>query len=390
MNAVHFGAGNIGRGFIGDLLHDSGYDLTFIDVNDALIEGINETHRYDLYLIDHGYQKKVIDKVRALSSIKNETEVIEAIVNADIITTSVWANNLPKIAPTLAKGLKERLSAGKEKVNVLACENAMFATALLKKAMIDCSVAISEAELDRIGCYPNTAVDRVVLGAERNGKQVVNIADYYELAIEKNQLVNVNSTPIHGGKYTDNLQKFLERKLYVINCGHAWAGYVGYVNGYTSVRDVFLTSALVVQVKCAMLESAKLICDKYGFTEEEMGQYVDFGIKRYQAEGVDYNVAMVTRSPIRKLSANDRLTGPCVQCEARNLKNEYLLKGIALIFLLDRKDDEEAAELQSYIKKNGIDTAIQAFTGISQGSRMHEMILQNYHEQKAIRDERRK
>lgn len=42
MIALHFGAGNIGRGFIGALLHHSGYDVVFADVNDTMVSLLNE------------------------------------------------------------------------------------------------------------------------------------------------------------------------------------------------------------------------------------------------------------------------------------------------------------------------------------------------------------
>ena len=35
--AVHFDAGKIGRGFIAELLHDSGYEIVFGDVVEELV-----------------------------------------------------------------------------------------------------------------------------------------------------------------------------------------------------------------------------------------------------------------------------------------------------------------------------------------------------------------
>jgi mannitol-1-phosphate 5-dehydrogenase len=44
--AVHFGAGNIGRGFVGLILHRAGYQVVFADVVDELIDGLNSTPSY--------------------------------------------------------------------------------------------------------------------------------------------------------------------------------------------------------------------------------------------------------------------------------------------------------------------------------------------------------
>lgn len=59
MKAVHFGAGNIGRGFIGELLFESGFETTFIDVVQPIIDYINASHSYEMYVIDNNYEKRL-------------------------------------------------------------------------------------------------------------------------------------------------------------------------------------------------------------------------------------------------------------------------------------------------------------------------------------------
>ena len=75
MKAVHFGAGKIGRGFIADLIHETGYEITFVDVNEKLNDELNKYHNYYLYLIEDNYQRKEIDHVSALSPITQPEEV---------------------------------------------------------------------------------------------------------------------------------------------------------------------------------------------------------------------------------------------------------------------------------------------------------------------------
>ena len=169
MKAVHFGAGKIGRGFIADLIHETGYEITFVDVNEKLNDELNKYHNYYLYLIEDNYQRKEIDHVSALSPITQPEEVTDAIVEADLVTTAVLADNFPKIARSLAQGLKARLEAGKTKVNVIPCENALFCGDMLKEEIIKTGI-ITKEELDQIAAVPNTAVDRMVFGTDRDGR----------------------------------------------------------------------------------------------------------------------------------------------------------------------------------------------------------------------------
>ena len=55
--AVMYGAGNIGRGFIGALFSQSVYSVSFIDIAKPVVNGLNEAHSYPLRLVS-GDQKE--------------------------------------------------------------------------------------------------------------------------------------------------------------------------------------------------------------------------------------------------------------------------------------------------------------------------------------------
>lgn len=375
--ALHFGGGSIGIGFIADLLNQSDYEVTIVDIDSDLVDQINETNTFDLYLINEEYKKKQLTHIHALSSIEDQATIIDQIITTDLITTAVWAENLPKIAPVLLEGLKKRADHGGDRVNVLACENAMFNSEILRKAILALDSS-AEDWLDTIAAFPNTAVDRMVLASEHDGKKTIDIGRDHELVIEESKLVDPADKPIKEAVYTTNLKKYIERKLYIVNCGHAWAGYIGFVNGYSIIQDVFHNEELVQMIRETMWESAHLLMKKYGFTEQDMIDYINFIMDRYQTPGIEDLITRVSRSPIRKLQPEERLVGPCVQCEELGLENQRLLEGIAAAFLFDNPEDEQSVELLAFVAEHGIDEAILQFTKIPLDNRMHQAIKKNY------------
>lgn len=382
MKAVHFGAGKIGRGFIADILHDTGYDIVFVDVNEKVNEELNKYHNFYIYIIEEGYKRKEIDRVSALSPITQPDDVTEAIVNADVVTTAVLADNFPKIAGNLAKGLKERLEKKKEKINVIPCENALFCGDMLKKEIIGTGI-ISEKELEQIAAIPNTAVDRMVFGTDRDGRDGIEAGKDYELAVEVNKLVDPSKLPINGAEYTDNLQKFLERKLYVINGGHAWSGYIAHTMGYEIIQDYFSEDKNVEMSKQVMTEIGALVAKKHGFNEEDMKGYIEFALNRFLTPGITDTVERIARSPIRKLGKADRLVGPLTQCEEAGLPNKMITKGVAATFLFNVPADEQSVELLAYVKENGIEKAVTKYTGIQPETHLFNEIVKEYHQLKA-------
>ncbi|MDX5322273.1 MAG: mannitol-1-phosphate 5-dehydrogenase, partial [Exiguobacterium sp.] len=97
MKAVHFGAGNIGRGFIGLLLNQSGYEVTFVDINDTVIEALEAKRYYEVGFAEEGVHNVVVDRVRGDNSLKDTERVIALIDEADLVTTAGGPTLLPKV-----------------------------------------------------------------------------------------------------------------------------------------------------------------------------------------------------------------------------------------------------------------------------------------------------
>ena len=162
MRSVHFGAGNIGRCFIGQLLHESGYDITFVDIRDDVVDALKTKGRYEVILADEGEEHIPIDRVTALHSGRDAEELTERLAEADLITTAVGPSVLPVIAPAIAKGLLERARLRGAPVNVIACENMVGASQALRDFVMEHVPDESVEAVEEISGFPNAAVDRIV------------------------------------------------------------------------------------------------------------------------------------------------------------------------------------------------------------------------------------
>ena len=373
MKALHFGAGNIGRGFIGDLLHKSGYDITFVEVTDKVVRQLNQDKSYELYILNEDNRQVVINNIEAVSSLTEEQKVVEAICEADLITTSVWADNLPRIAPVLGKGLHVRHNRGLLPVNVIACENALFASNILRDLLLE---ERPEEVLTDIAQFANTSVDRLALGKVVNGKSCVEIDSAFELVIEEKPLIR--EEPIKGATYAEELQPHLERKLYIVNCGHAALAYLGFVKGYPTVQDAIKDEEVKETATAAMRESAKLLEVKYGFTSEELEKKIQESLVRFSATFVMDDVLRVGRSPLRKLDPTDRLVAPAIQLAEKGLPNDSLAKCIAALLKFKNPADEQAVELAQEIQTNGVEDALHKFSKIKKDTPLFKKIIEEY------------
>ena len=127
MKAVHFGAGNIGRGFIGYLLYQSHYDITFVYIFDRVVDDINKYKRYTVTTLSTSPNKEKVENtakkievpyiffakkpcIKGLNKAKkimNLTNEAIAVVGDQIFTDVIGANRA-KMFPILVKPINEK------------------------------------------------------------------------------------------------------------------------------------------------------------------------------------------------------------------------------------------------------------------------------------------
>ncbi|MBU8879293.1 mannitol-1-phosphate 5-dehydrogenase [Bacillus sp. FJAT-29790] len=385
MLAVHFGAGNIGRGFIGNLLYHSGYETCFVDVNDEIVRLLNEKQEYRVVLADQMQEEIMIKNVRAINSASNPEQVIAAIAEADLVTTAIGPNILPMISGLIADGLRKRVEQTNTPLNIIACENMIGGSSLLKEKIFEKLTVNEKSKFEGLFGFPDSTVDRIVPNQVNEDKLMVKVEPFYEWVVEEPKIIG-EKPPVKGITYVQELVPYIERKLFTVNTGHALAAYFGYYFGVDTINQAMKNRQISDLVEGALKESGEFLVKKYGFNQADHMKYIQKIIGRFSNSYIVDEVTRVGRSPIRKLGPNDRLVSPARQyAEVTGKEPEYLLKGIAAAFMYDYQGDKEAVQVQTVIKEYGLETAIEKYTQLGPTLKLFAGIVEQYNQLKATK-----
>ena len=362
MQALHFGAGNIGRGFIGKLLSDAGVHVTFADVNEQVINEIAKRHQYPVNVVGEQSTTEIVHNVDAINSSSNE--VSDYIVKVDLVTTAVGPQILARIAENMAKGLIARhQQANNAPLNIIACENMVRGTSQFKQEIFKyIPHELHQWMNNHIG-FVDSAVDRIVPPATSKTGDIleVTVETFSEWIVDKNQFIG-DIPQIKGMEPVDNLMAFVERKLFTLNTGHAITAYLGFYNNIATIRDAILVDSIRAVVQGAMQESGQVLIKRYNFDPAKHQAYIEKILTRFENPYLHDDTARVGRQPIRKLGSGDRLVKPLLGTFEYELKNSNLLIGIAAALNYRNDDDDQASDLTRQISNKGV---VQTFCDIS-------------------------
>ncbi|MBN2853490.1 MAG: mannitol dehydrogenase [Clostridia bacterium] len=319
--AVMYGAGSIGRGFIGQLFYISGYETCFIDVNQEIIDLLNNEHQYTLTIASpNGYKSEYIRNIHAISG--NDTDkAASEIAECEIMATAVGENILKFIAPVIAKGIDQR----KTPLNIIVCENMMNSDEYLK-SLIRPYIKNMDFFENNIG-FIQASVGRMVPVVVSNNPLEVIVEQYNQLQIDKDKIVGTFPEIKNILQYSP-FESMKKRKLYMHNMSHAVCAYLGKIKGYEYIYQAIEDKAIQDIVRGALLESANAISKSYGVSLDELIAHGEDLIERYHNKYLRDTIERVGRDPKRKLKRDDRLIGAALFCLSNEINPEYILIGI--------------------------------------------------------------
>ena len=376
MHAVHFGAGNIGRGFVGFILSQSDYYVTFVDVNQQMVDHINSRKQYTVQYADADQKSFNVTNVAAIAS-SNEQAVIEAIIKANLITTAVGPHILQYIAPVIAEAIKERVKLNLPPLTVIACENAIRASSVLQELVAKLLDDELVSHLSQFVIFPDAAVDRIVPVQHHEDPLLVTVEPFYEWTIERKFWL-ADLPLINGVHYVEDLNPYIERKLFTVNTGHCTVAYIGQLYGHSTIQEAMKDSRVTTVLRQVLSETGSALIQHYNLNKTEHLAYIEQIISRFENPFFTDDITRVGRSPIRKLSEKERIMRPIELAKQHQINLEALPLVIAAILLFNAEDDPEVVQLKQSIVDTDISTTITKYTGLLSSDPLHENIINNY------------
>ena len=354
MNALHFGAGKIGRGFIGALLRQSGYALTFVDAQREVVDAINHHGGYSVHIVGDTQMVERIEGVTAL--ISGSEDVLERFVEADVVTTAVSMNRLGDVAEVVARGLEKRATEGVIKpLNIICCENGIRATSQLRALVAE----IVDLSLVGQGVgFVDCCVDRIVPNVKMDRLLDVAVEPYFEWCVDRKAVVG-ELPNLPATHFVDDIDGYIFRKLFTLNTAHCTTAYLGALKGYQFIHQAIIDEGVRSIVEGVMGECSRMVVKRYGFALDEQRAYCCKVLERFANPHLGDTVRRVAGDPIRKLSPKLYFSTPISTLLQLGEPISYLTVAVAAALHFRSIDDVQSMQLAEMVAKDGVERSVR-------------------------------
>lgn len=326
---VLFGAGKIGRSFIGQLFSRSGYQVVFIDIDRQIIDALNARRSYEVHVCDKVPETIHVDNVRGVFG-GDVDHVVDEIVTADILAVSIGKNGLRHVVPTIAGALlrREETYPGRM-IDIILAENMRNADVFVRNELKN--ILPAEYPLDkRVGLVETSIGKMVPLAVDRPDDDMLSVsAEAYNTLIVNKQAFKNPVPEVAGMEAKDNIKAWVDRKLFIHNFGHAAAAYIGYLRHPACVYlwEVLEDEDVKNFVRGGMLQSAEALKSEYPgvFSDRHLEEHIDDLLGRFSNRHLGDTVYRVGCDLYRKLASDDRIVTPLTSAYRAGLPYDRIL-----------------------------------------------------------------
>jgi len=340
---VQIGAGNIGRSFVGQLFARAGFEVVFVDVVPAVINALNERHRYCVEIKDREPATIWVEGVRGVDGRDREAAAAE-LAGCRLCATAVGPGALQHVYPTIALALQKRVKNERPPLDIIICENMRDAAAAFREGLgklLPADFPLAEA----VGLI-ETSIGKMVpimSQADRARDPLLVFAEAYNTLICDARGFKNEIPQVPGLDPKQNMKAYVDRKLFIHNLGHALCAYLGHVYDpalqytYETVEHAVLGPA----IRSGMWESAQALIKQYPdeFDEANQAEHVDDLLSRFANRALGDTLYRVGRDVQRKLSREDRVVGAII-CDLENEAEPIITSLCAAAGMRFRATDE--------------------------------------------------
>ncbi len=323
---IIIGAGKIGRGFIAQLLENSGEEFCFIENYEKLAQGLNQAGRYHIHVLGNEQRDSEIIG-RKVYTYQDTKEIKEKVLDADCIFTSVGGKNLEGLCEVLGCAVRNRLEQGVAKpLNFITCENWKRPAEILRAGIGKYCGGYEEEYNKKFGF-----TEAVILRSGIENKEdwlAVNVQDYWELPVNAGKVVG-KLPDMEGIVLMEDFDGFLERKFYTYNAANGTVAYIGTLMGYQKIAEGAHDPFILKILRGVYDETSKALCAKYNFPLEKQLEFTESSLQKMQNRIIEDTLERNARDPMRKLGAEDRLLGPALMAYRYGIIPENLVVSIA-------------------------------------------------------------
>jgi mannitol-1-phosphate 5-dehydrogenase len=368
-----FGAGKIGRSFIGQLFGQSGYNVVFADVDLNLVNELNRRKSYPVVIKGKTDETILVENVRAVSGLDRDT-VIKEVVRNSIMAVSVGKNALKKIIPVIAEGLKRRQELTPDRpLDIIIAENMRAAGEFIHSGLA--KLLPENYPLDNLVGLVETSIGKMVpimTDEELKNDPLLIFAEPYNTLILDKRGFKGQIPEVKGLSPKENMKAWVDRKAFIHNLGHATAAYVGnfYHPEAKYIFEVLANKKILEATRKTMLQSAEILVNYYpdDFTLNDLEEHIDDLLSRFQNRALKDSVFRVGQDLPRKLGVDDRFAGIIQMAQKKQLKYDHILNAMANGFFFRKTDEHGTLNPQDELflqtlKEKGVEKTLTTLCG---------------------------